>query len=282
MKKLLFLLLLSGITRFGYAQTPSCCHNPDGVTAFAALGSQEEFRMEHKNPLPYVYQGTGGAAVTFNTPDGTPASGFLFKAKKPSQNYLFVYHEWYGLNDYIRKESEKLYNELGGAVNVLAVDCYDGKVATNREDAGKLMQAASRARLGAIMQGALDYAGKSARIATVGWCFGGSLSLYSGLTNGAQNIGTVMYYGMPEKDVSVLKTLHGPVLGLFGNQDKSINPAVVSEFEKNMQAAGKTLTVKRYDAGHGFANPSNPVFNEAATKDAFGLTSAFLKKTYGL
>ncbi|CAL1517048.1 dienelactone hydrolase family protein [Chitinophaga sp. MM2321] len=281
MKKLSFLFLSLGIAMGATAQTAPCCHT-DAVTEFAGLASREDFRMAHKDPLPYVYQGTAGESITFNTTDGNPAHGFLFKAKKTTDKYLFVYQEWYGLNDYIKKESEKFYNDLGGEVNVLALDMYDQKVATNREDAGKLMQGASRERLTAIMKGALTYAGTSAKIATVGWCFGGGLSLQSGLLNGAQNIGDIMYYGMPEKDVEKLKTLNAPVLGFFANKDKGITPQVVDEFEKNMKAAGKTLTVKRYDADHGFANPSNPIYNSEATKDAYTHAVAFLKKQFGL
>jgi carboxymethylenebutenolidase len=51
----------------------------------------------------------------------------------------------------------------------------------------------------------------------------------------------------------------------------------VNDFEKNMKEAGKNLSVKRYEAGHGFANPSNPSFNAAATEDAYAKAIAFLK-----
>nr|WP_295869614.1 dienelactone hydrolase family protein [uncultured Chitinophaga sp.] len=281
MKKLSLLLLMLGSALGLSAQTAPCCHT-DAVTEFTGLANREDFRMAHKDPLPYTYQGTAGTEVSFQAPDGKTAYGFLFKAKKPTDKYLFVYQEWYGLNDYVKKESEKLYNDLGGAVNVLAVDMYDKVVATNREEAAKAMQSVPRERLKAIMEGARDYAGKPAHIVTLGWCFGGAIALQSALINGDRNLGTVMYYGMPEKDVNALKRLHGPVLGLFANKDKGITPQVVDEFEQNMQKAGKTLTVKRYDAEHAFANPSNPIYNSEATKDAYSHTLNFLKKQFKL
>ncbi|WP_212002857.1 dienelactone hydrolase family protein [Chitinophaga sp. HK235] len=279
MKKLSLLLLILGCAFGVYAQTAPCCHT-DAITEFAGLASREDFRMAHQDPLPYTYQGTAGTNVTFKTPDGTAAHGFLFKAQKPSNKYLLVFHEWYGLNDYVKKESEKLYNDLGGTVNVLAVDLYDQKVATNREEASKMMQSVPRERLKAVMEGARDYAGKPAHIATLGWCFGGGIALQSALINGSQNVGCVMYYGMPEKDVETLKKLHGPVLGLFANKDKGITPQIVDEFEKDMKKAGKTLTVKRYDADHAFANPSNPIYNSEATKDAYTHALSFLKTQF--
>ncbi|RAJ83483.1 carboxymethylenebutenolidase [Chitinophaga dinghuensis] len=281
MKKLLFAIALLGLVSAAKAQTPSCCHK-DAVTEFADLANSSDFRNQHANPLPYKYEGAEGENVSFPAPDGKEVHGFLFKAKTPSDKYLFVFQEWWGLNDYIKKESEKLYNDLGGKVNVLALDMYDGKIATNREDASKLMQAAPRERLQAIMEGALQYAGKSAKIATIGWCFGGGLSLQSGLINGKQNIGDVMYYGMPEKDIERLKTLNAPVLGLFASKDKGINPEVVKTFKENMQAAGKKLTVYSFDAEHGFANPSNPIYDSKATTEAYGYAIAFLRKQFGM
>ena len=53
--------------------------------------------------------------------------------------------------------------------------------------------------------------------------------------------------------------------------------ADVAEFEKNMQSVDKKFTRFNYDAGHGFANPSNPSFVAAARDDAYEKTLAFLK-----
>jgi len=55
------------------------------------------------------------------------------KAAGPTKKYLFVIHEWWGLNDYIKQEAEKLQKELG--VNVIALDLYDGKVTSDPKTA---------------------------------------------------------------------------------------------------------------------------------------------------
>lgn len=154
---------------------------------------------------------------------------------------------------------------------------YDGKVASTPDSAGKLMQGAKSARLESIVKGGLAYAGTKAKIFTVGWCFGGGWSLQSTILAGKQAAGCVMYYGRPETNVDRLKTINCDVIGFFGNLDKGIPPAAVDAFEKNMKDAGKTLTINRYEAGHGFANPSNPVYNKVATEDAHTKTIAFLK-----
>ena len=45
-----------------------------------------------------------------------------------------------------------------------------------------------------------------------------------------------------------------------------------------MKTAGKNLTVYRYDAGHGFANPSNSIFNKQARDDSHEKTLDFFKE----
>lgn len=251
---------------------PVCHTSGNDMSAMAA---DPAFQRLHPTPLAFAYQGAG-EMVKFSTPDGQSANGFLLKSKKPSDKWLLVYQEWWGLNDNIKKEAETFYNDLKD-VNVLAVDMYDGKVATEPSEAGKLMQAASKDRLSSIMKGAIAYAGPKAEFASVGWCFGGMLSLQSAILEGKKAKGCVMYYGRPEQDVEKLKTLETDVLGIFGSQDKGISPESVKQFEENMQKAGEKVTVKMYDAGHGFANPSNPVYNKEATTDAYKLAINYLK-----
>ena len=274
MKKLLVLLFVAS-SYFAVAQ--SCCARVSSTDAFAALSQQEEFRLSHENPLPFEYKSDLGKMITFPTADGKTANAFLLKAAKKSDKWLIVYQEWWGLNDHIKKQAEVFYNDLKD-VNVLAVDMYDGKIATNREDAGKYMQEAKEERLNSIIEGMSKYVGKKAKIASVGWCFGGGLSLKSALLTGKKAVGCVMYYGMPVKEVTQLKTLNCDVLGLFAGREKWISPEVVADFEKNMKMAEKSLTVKSYDAEHAFANPSNPNFDKAATADAYTLAIAYLKK----
>jgi carboxymethylenebutenolidase len=216
--------------------------------------------------------------LTFECADGKNAKGYILKSDKKTDNWIFVFQEWWGLNDNIRKWSEDLFNELGN-VNVLALDMYDGKLATDRDNAGKYMQEFKQDRGDAIVKGALKYVGKNAKIGTVGWCFGGGQSLQAALTCGKQTVACVMYYGMPEEDVDRLKALNSDVLNIWATKDQWINKDVMDKFGANMKSAGKKLTIKSYDAGHGFANPSNPMgaYDEASYKDAYAVTMEYFE-----
>jgi hypothetical protein len=94
------------------------CHT-SATEKFALFASSKEFNMMHPNPLPYVHQSETGKMITLKTADGKDANGYVLMAKKKTNNWIFVFQEWWGLNDHIKRESEKLYNDLGN-VNVLA------------------------------------------------------------------------------------------------------------------------------------------------------------------
>ena len=258
----------------------SCCEMKEGVSTsatvqFASFVNDQSFVNKHEEPLAFAFEGEGGK-ITFKTPDGKEGTGWEIKAKKKTKNYIFVIHEWWGLNDYIKKEAENIANALGN-VHVIALDLYDGQVATSREDAMKYMQSVKSERAQAIIKGATEYAGKKANIGTVGWCFGGGWSLQASLLLGKQAKACVIYYGMPEKDVEKLKTLNPDVLGIFASQEQFISPKIVAEFEENMKKAGKKVTIKNFDADHAFANPSNPKYNKQFAEEAMAMTIQFFK-----
>ncbi len=251
------------------------CHTP-ATEKFALLASNKEFSSMHLRPLPYVHLSEVGKMITFKTPDGQQANAYFLKAKKETNNWIFVFQEWWGLNDYIKRESEKLYNDLGN-VNVIAVDMYDGKVTANRDEAAKYMGEFKQDRGNAIVNGALTFAGKSAKVGTIGWCFGGGQSMQAALSANGQATACVMYYGQPEDNVEKLKTLNCDVLNIWPTQDKWINKEMMDKFQASMTAAGKKLTIKAYDADHGFANPSNPKHSKELADDAYKNTLEFFK-----
>lgn len=271
---LFFIMLLS--FSVGSAQdAASCCVNAS-ADKFAMIASNRDFMDLHQSPLPYTGPKQEGHEIEFASTDGQKAYGWEVISSHRSNFYLFVFHEWWGLNDYIKSECEKLSDEL--KINVIAIDLYDKKTAASPEEASKLVQEVKTQRALSIIHGAYNYVGKSAQVFTLGWCFGGGWSLQAAIEGGPQVKGCIMYYGMPEEDVSRLKKLDCDVIGFFANKDQGITPAIVDRFISDMHEAGKKLYVYRYDAVHAFANPSNPNFDRAATADAHNKMVAFIEK----
>ena len=201
MKKLSLVLAFVFCCALAFGQTNMACCAKSATQQFAMLASNKSFVKSHKNPKVIHFQSAIGKSVTYKTSDGKESIAYELKAKKPTNNYILVIHEWWGLNDFVKRESEKLYNDLGN-VNVLALDLYDGKVATTREDAGKYMQAVKDDRAQAIIKGAIAYVGPKAHIATIGWCFGGGWSLQASLLAGKQDAACVMYYTLAARSSS--------------------------------------------------------------------------------
>lgn len=282
MKKLFLTLSVLIFTSISFSQ--SCCQltfasNDGNMSEFS---TDKNFVASHQLPLEYTHNSlVGGTMITFKTTDITDGNAYVVKSKIKSNKWLFVYQEWWGLNDHIKKQADILFNEMGGNVNVLAIDMYDGKVATTREDAAKYMQGANEKRLENIVNGALVYAGKKAKVASIGWCFGGGWSLKSAILAKKQAVGSVMYYGMPVQDVEKLKTLNCEVLGLFATEEW-ISKKIIEEFAVNMKTANKLLNYKIFEAEHAFANPSNPKFDEKAATEANAMAVKFLKEKFKL
>ncbi len=255
------------------------CHDPNAVCAtdeFASFSHDQSFQDAHVLSTaalpPFI-----GKMVTFPVAGGANGNAYKVVADSNSKKYLLLLHEWWGLNDFVKNEADNWSKELN--INVLAIDLYDGQVASTPADAGKLMQSNDKIRASAIIEGAAKYAGEGADFRTLGWCFGGGWSLQTTLLLKSTTKACVMYYGMPEKDVEKLKTLTCPVLFVHASKDKWINDEVVASFEKDMQVAQKKLQVSRYDADHAFANPSSPRHNEAAAKASREVVTAFLKQS---
>lgn len=261
------------------AQSVHACCSKSVTAEFAMLGKDESFKASHLSPVPFNFVPREGKMITIKTAGGTDANAYEIKAPNPTSNYLIVFHEWWGLNDYMKQASEHLFSQMQN-VTVIAVDMYDGKIATNTDEATALMQGADEVRIKRIIKGAFDYAGPKAHIQTIGWCFGGGWSLQASMLAEKQGVGCVMYYGMPEKSPDKLKMLSAPVLGLFAEKDGWITRELVGNFEATMKKMNKPLTVKFFNADHAFANPSNLKHDVVATEEANRMAVEFLNKNF--
>jgi carboxymethylenebutenolidase len=254
------------------------CHST--ATDMAEWAQDPRFQAAHAEPVttPMTLMGKN---IRFKVADGKKGNAYLVKAKRKSDKWLFVYQEWWGLNDHIRNQADQFYTNLDGAVNVMAIDMYDGKSTADRKEAANLMQGVNETRLEALVRGAQKRAGNGARIASVGWCFGGGWSLKSALITEKQSVGCIIYYGMPVREVERLKTLNTDVLGIFATEEW-ISKEIVEDFAAKMKEAGKSLNYKIFPGVHGFANPSNPKHDVAASKEAFEMSVGYLKGKFGM
>lgn len=215
------------------------------------------------------------------TQDSTRVRAYLALPKgEGTHAAVIVIHEWWGLNDWVKKQADKLAAE--GYV-ALAVDLYRGKVAVTQEQAHEYMSGLGEDDAIRMLRAATDFLrGRSDvrahAIGVVGWCMGGRYAIRLAAADPGIKA-CVMYYGTPITDENAIRGIQAAILGNFGGDDGGPSPEQVKEFEKALRKAGKEVDFKIYPgAPHAFANENNPWggYREVAAKDAWSRTLRFL------
>ena len=221
-----------------------------------------------------------GQEVVYATVSGREVTGYLAEGGKAGEAPgMILIHEWWGLNDNMKQMAEKL---AGEGYTALAVDLYDGKVASTPDSAKVFAGAVKEKRAIENLTQAYSYLTHQKgvqQIGTIGWCFGGGWSLKMALAYPDKVDATVIYYGRLVTDPRQLKELEMPVLGIFGAEDQGIPVKQVKEFEAALDKADVKNSIYIYDnAGHAFANPSGERYQKEAAEDAWQQTLSFLDR----
>ena len=233
---------------------------------------------------PTEDDGMSAEMVSYGTLEGEAIAGYLASPKDSDRPLpgIIVIHEWWGLNDNIKAMTRKIAEQ---GYTALAVDMYGGETAQTPEKARELVTEArnNRDRLQENLILAYEYLEletNAPTIASIGWCFGGSLSLRTALLFPKTLDAAVIYYGGElETEPEVLKPLEIPILGIFGELDKRPSPETVKEFETALQSLNKEVDVYIYpNADHAFANPSGERYNPEAAADAWEKTREFFSE----
>lgn len=279
MKHVLLLLLIVAGSLQATAQLPPCCMRP--AAGMIALATEAAFISAHQPPLPFYYQSDKGQMITFNTEDAKTGRAWYLPSSAATNKVLIIFHEWWGLNDYIKREAQRLQDSLGN-IDVYAVDLYDGQIAATPEEASKLASSLDATRTDAIIKGVLLRIGRNSAIATLGWCLGGGYAFRASVLAGNQAAGCVMYYGFPEADGRRVKPLQTDVLYIWGSKDAFITRDKVAALQTAVKNNGHKFQWETYNAVHAFANPSNPAYDAAAAGDAMNKSLAFLRRYLAL
>lgn len=135
-------------------------------------------------------------------------------------------------------------------------------------------------------QGAVDYVKQlddcNGKVGVIGYCSGGrqaflaacslevdaAVDCYGGFVVGEPPA----EYGLTEVKpvIHLADNISCPLLGLFGNEDRSPSPAQVDELEEKLKQAGATYEFHRYDnAGHGFFGWGSGMYRPEAAKEGW-------------
>ncbi len=194
---------------------------------------------------------------------------------------LIVIQEWWGLDTQTKSIADRFAAE---GYLAFAPDVYHGELAA-LGDGEKAMALAQKygpnapAELAAAFDALKQLPDCTGKVGSVGFCFGGRMSLALGLSRPLSAVCT-FYGGGMQQLFDQLGSLKAPVLGLFGDKDQSIPVGTVEQFEQLLTRHHIPHEVKVYpNSGHAFFRDSDPnVYKPEAAKDAWERAKAFFAK----
>jgi len=209
--------------------------------------------------------------------------------KRPS---ILIVHQWTGVSDN-EKMRAKMLAELG--YNVFVADVYGKGIRPMPPESGreagkyKTNRALLRDRVtAALVVLSKDARTDSAKIACIGYCFGGTAAIELG-RSGAAVKGIVSFHGgldspTPEDG----KKIKGKLLALHGADDPFVPAKDLAAFEQEMKDSGVDYKLVQYPgAVHSFTqiaagndNSKGAAYNEAADKASWEEMKAFFGRIF--
>jgi carboxymethylenebutenolidase len=195
---------------------------------------------------------------------------------------MIVIQEWWGLDAQTKSIADRFAQE---GYLAFSPDLYHGELAQlgDGDTAMKLVQKYgpnAYLDLQSMFDGLTSRPDCNGKIGSVGFCFGGRMSLTLGISRPLNAICTFYGGGMQTIFDQLRTNLKAPVLGLFGDADVSIPAGTVQEFDKLLDEVGVEHEVIMYpNSGHAFFRDSDPqVYIPEASKDAWERVKLFFKK----
>jgi carboxymethylenebutenolidase len=191
---------------------------------------------------------------------------------------LIVIHEWWGLDEQTRRIADR-FAEKGYLA--FAPDLFGGELAAlgdNAKATGLVQKYAtgSDKSLCAVYDAIRKLPDAGAKVGSVGFCFGGRMSLLLGINRPLDAVCT-FYGGGMQTLFGDLHRLRAPVLGLFGDADLSIPAGTIEKFDQLLGENGNVHEIKVYaDSGHAFFRDSDPQsYRPTASADAWVKATGF-------
>ena len=202
--------------------------------------------------------------------------GLHVKPEAKNAPCVLIAHTWAGRDGFVEGIANKLAED---GYNAFAIDMYgDGKVGGSNEENQSMMQPLmdDRKNLSQIVVGAYETAKKldgidTSKIAVMGYCFGGLVSLDLA-RSGVDLKGAVSFHGflsgseeLEDKDISA------KLLVLHGHLDPMVGQDQIDSFSEEMNKKSVDWQLHSFgNAMHAFTNPdaNDPSFGTVYSEEA--------------
>jgi carboxymethylenebutenolidase len=215
-------------------------------------------------------------SISFATANGD-TTAYVARPDGGNGKAVVVIQEWWGLNDHIKDIANRWAAE---GFTAIAPDLYRGTVATNPDEASKLMNALEIEDGLDTIRNAIAAAREKYAIShfgVTGYCMGGTYALRAACELEGISAAVPFYGDIPGDDV--LQKLTVPTVFISGTRDQWINPEKVAMLEDATERFELPVQSLKYDADHAFFNDTRPeVYDATAAADAWAKAVAFFNE----
>lgn len=229
-----------------------------------------------------------GSTLELDTPDGKMEAYEARPKDRGSYPGIVVLMEAFGLNDHIKKVTERIAQEGYAAI---APDLYhrEPERVVPYSELQKAIGIMNRLQDPKVMDdvgSAIAYLKsqnnvKAGSIGVTGFCMGGRFTYLAAAHHNRDVKAAVAFYGggIPMGKPSPLSRtgeIACPIYLFFGGKDPLIPMDHVDQIKAKLQEEKKNFTMKVYpEATHGFFCDERPSYHEASVKDAWEKTKTF-------
>lgn len=191
---------------------------------------------------------------------------------------VILLQEYWGLNEHIKEVADRMALE---GFFVVAPDLYHGVVTKDPAEASRLATELDTLKaveeIGAAVAFAAAHDRSSGKVGVMGFCLGGALALASAChVPGLSAV--VAFYGIPPAEKVDYTKATAPIMTHVATKDRWVTPEKMEGVRKALAGRGHPIEVHLYDADHGFANDTRPVYDAASATLAWQRTVAFFRR----
>ena len=227
-----------------------------------------------------------GELVTYAS-DGGTSEGYLALPSGGSGPGVIVIQEWWGLVPHIKSVTDR-FAEAG--FTALAPDLFHGVHTSEPDEARRLMMGLAVPQAARDIAGAAEFlvqhpstGGSRGKVGVVGFCFGGSLALWSATLSPHIATAVGFYPAVPWEKMDPRWSNYDSKVAVIHCSEEdgtSSAPGIQQAMNAIADAGGKCVVHDYAGTSHAFFNDDRPeVYHEDASRSAWARTLEALRNT---
>lgn len=223
--------------------------------------------------------------ITYKAGETTLQSYLVYddavQGKRPG---ILVFPEWWGLVDFPKKKADQLA-QMGYVA--LAVDMFgDGQTTDDPKEAARLMGELTTQALQQRARAAMDALTRTesvdrARIAAIGFCFGGKVALQLAYTGAHVAAVATFHSDLPPPSKDEAHAIKAQILVQTGADDPMVAPEKVLKFWQAFEGTGLIWQINIYSgARHAFTNPAADAHSKQPGMQGLGYNAIVAERSW--